>query len=226
MTASSTTRSTAPRRRAATRESGSAERTREELLRAARLLFSRKAYSATTVKEIADEAGVNISLVSYHFDGKEGLFKACLHSFASSRREIAARTLQAPSDTAAFRAALMEFFDEMVGLFLAEKEMTLIIHCDLDIEVPAVEETFRETMLPIFQTVVGFITQAQHNGVIVRDKDPTIIAGLFFGSMVHAMRSNPIAEKFLNRSLGDAEYRKQVKTTLVDIFCEGLLSHS
>lgn len=226
MTATHKQPSTLPRRRTTTRESGSSERTREELLRAARMLFTRKGFTATTVKEIADEARVNVSLISYHFDGKEGLFRACLNSFAAKRREIAARTLRPPHDTAEFRAALTRFFEEMVGLFLAEKEMALIIHCDLDIEVPAVEDIFRETMLPIFQSVVSFMTEAVQNGIIGRNRDPAIVAGLFFGSMVHAMRSNPLAEKFLNRSLGNDEYRTQLKTTLVDIFCEGLLGKS
>ena len=47
------------------------DKTRDLLIKAARSLFALQGYKATTVKEIADKAGVNISLISYHFDGKE-----------------------------------------------------------------------------------------------------------------------------------------------------------
>jgi AcrR family transcriptional regulator len=35
-------------------------------------------YAATTVREIADEAGVNVALINRYFASKEGLFRACL----------------------------------------------------------------------------------------------------------------------------------------------------
>lgn len=34
--------------------------------------------AATTVRDIADDAGVNVSLISRYFACKEGLFEACL----------------------------------------------------------------------------------------------------------------------------------------------------
>lgn len=61
----------APRRR-------DAAATRQLLLGAARDRFARQGYAATTVREIADDAGVNVALISRYFDSKEGLFEACL----------------------------------------------------------------------------------------------------------------------------------------------------
>jgi AcrR family transcriptional regulator len=52
--------------------------TRGLLLRAARSRFARNGYAATTVRDIADEAGVNVALISRYFASKEGLFEACL----------------------------------------------------------------------------------------------------------------------------------------------------
>jgi len=61
---------TARRRDAAT--------TRQLLLTAARRRFAAHGYAATTVREIADDAGVNVALIHRYFDSKEGLFEACL----------------------------------------------------------------------------------------------------------------------------------------------------
>ncbi|TQS41404.1 TetR/AcrR family transcriptional regulator [Cryptosporangium phraense] len=48
------------------------------MLEAARRRFATDGYSATTVRDIADEAGVNVALISRYFTSKEGLFEQCL----------------------------------------------------------------------------------------------------------------------------------------------------
>jgi AcrR family transcriptional regulator len=64
-----------------------AAQTRQNLLDVARNRFARHGYAATTVREIADEAGVNVALISRYFKSKEGLFRACLTHAASDVRE-------------------------------------------------------------------------------------------------------------------------------------------
>jgi AcrR family transcriptional regulator len=67
--------------------------TAEQILAAAARLFGRQGYRATTLRQIAQEAGIKAGSVYYHFDGKEG---------------IAARVLDAGIDalTAAVRSHL------------------------------------------------------------------------------------------------------------------------
>jgi AcrR family transcriptional regulator len=55
-----------------------AARTRQLLLDAARHRFAGDGYAVTTVRDIAEDAGVNVALVSRYFVSKEGLFEACL----------------------------------------------------------------------------------------------------------------------------------------------------
>jgi AcrR family transcriptional regulator len=51
-----------------------AEATRRALLDAARSLFSSEGYDATTVRAVADRAGVNQALLFRYFGNKEGLY--------------------------------------------------------------------------------------------------------------------------------------------------------
>jgi AcrR family transcriptional regulator len=53
------------------------EKTRASLIRVALDLFGRKGYDATSTRDIAGAAGVNIAGIAYHFGGKAGLHKAC-----------------------------------------------------------------------------------------------------------------------------------------------------
>lgn len=55
-----------------------AERTRAALLIAARTLFSTQGFANTGVRDVADLAGVNSSLVRRYFGSKQGLFRATL----------------------------------------------------------------------------------------------------------------------------------------------------
>ena len=52
--------------------------TRQCLLQAARRRFAHDGYAATTVRDIAADAGVNVALINRYFTSKEGLFEACL----------------------------------------------------------------------------------------------------------------------------------------------------
>ncbi|MEU9621121.1 MULTISPECIES: TetR family transcriptional regulator [unclassified Streptomyces] len=57
---------------------GAGARTRGLLLDSARRRFAYDGYAATTVRDIADDAGVNVALINRYFRSKEGLFEACL----------------------------------------------------------------------------------------------------------------------------------------------------
>ena len=49
---------------------------KKRLLLAAKKLFSRQGYDGTSIRQICEEAGANVALVSYYFGGKENIFKA------------------------------------------------------------------------------------------------------------------------------------------------------
>jgi TetR/AcrR family transcriptional regulator len=53
-----------------------AERTQQRILDAALVEFSEHGYAGARISAIANRAGVNQQLISYYFDGKEGLYRA------------------------------------------------------------------------------------------------------------------------------------------------------
>jgi AcrR family transcriptional regulator len=52
------------------------EDVKTRILDAAKRLFAQKGFEATSVRQICEEAGANVALVSYHFGGKEKLLYA------------------------------------------------------------------------------------------------------------------------------------------------------
>src|SRR5581483_1635728 len=73
-----------------------AEQSRRQVLDAALQLFSHRGYRATTVRDIADDAGVSTGTVYLHFEDKEQIFRTLVDEFlaiADSKRYPFTRAL-------------------------------------------------------------------------------------------------------------------------------------
>ncbi|MCD4533443.1 TetR/AcrR family transcriptional regulator [Nocardioides sp. cx-169] len=70
-----------PRRRAS---NGAGSSRRAELLGIAERLFATRGYSQTTVRDIADEAGILSGSLYHHFDSKETILQEILQDFMQS----------------------------------------------------------------------------------------------------------------------------------------------
>jgi len=53
--------------------------TRDKILDTAELLFIERGFAATSLRAIADQAGVNLAATHYHFGSKKGLLSAVFH---------------------------------------------------------------------------------------------------------------------------------------------------
>ena len=59
----------------------------EMILAKAERLIAQKGFSATSVREIAKEAGVNIAMISYYFGSKEKLLESLLQTRMAEKQE-------------------------------------------------------------------------------------------------------------------------------------------
>jgi len=73
-----------------------ADATRRDLLLAAQRRFVLLGYERTTTRDIADDAGVNLALISRYFGGKRGLHRAVLENSAELLEAAAAGRARAP----------------------------------------------------------------------------------------------------------------------------------
>jgi AcrR family transcriptional regulator len=100
---SGTTTTPAKRQRASS--SGSASERRDHLVKLAAELFARKGFQATTVREIADEAGILSGSLYHHFDSKETIVDEVLSTFLD---DLIARYRAAVDTSADARTVLSE----------------------------------------------------------------------------------------------------------------------
>lgn len=203
------------------KDSSEALPTPELLMKAAKSVFARRGYDGATVKEIADTAGVNISLVSYYFQGKEGLYRSCLERFGGERLAVSERVLTPPESLEDFRVRLQLFAEEFVEAHVQEPEVTLILHRECVSDMPVTKDLFRNVFIKIFENLVKFFKSAQKADILRDDLDLHIATTLFMGSLVHSIRIDPIQQELFDKSLAQTGFRKKVVQLAVRQFIEG-----
>jgi AcrR family transcriptional regulator len=197
---------------------GAGTQARQTLIDAAKKLFARKGLSATTIRDIALEANLNSSLISYYFNGKTGLYKACLEEIGSERLKVANEILRTPASNAEFRLRLKMFIENLFALYLEDRDSGLIIVREYDrVDSPA-EEIFRSTFLKVFDRIHQFFSDAQKRGLLDANKDAFIQAKLFFGCVSSQMRLDHINEKIYHRTLKDPVEKERVIQHTLDLF--------
>ncbi len=197
--------------------------TKDCLLRSARKLFSRRGFDAASVKDIVDDAGVNVSLVSYHFGGKEGLYKSCISELALERLKVAQDMLKPPKSLEEFRIRLQMYSLEMLKFYVAEPEITSIVHRELDMNRPFMKEIFDEAIIKKFILFVEFLESAKTAQLLKSDLDTLTFAGMYFAFMMQLARADHLSESYFSRTIKDEAFQEQVVQQMEDIFFHGIL---
>ena len=99
--------------------------TRNRLLRSAVQIFDRKGYSAASVREIAEMAGVTKPALYYHFGSKEGLLVTILNEAAQEFERVIAR---AAGHAGTARQRLLNASEDVYGMFSQHVPVVRVAH--------------------------------------------------------------------------------------------------
>lgn len=131
--------------------------TREALLSAGAELFAARGFDGVSVEQLAERAGVNKALVSYHFGGKRGLYGSVLsETFAELAERVSALEAREPSPP--------EFLRGLIALFreLAEKRRPNFPAILLR---EALSRGLQPELLAAFLSVIGSVRRVVERGV-------------------------------------------------------------
>jgi len=99
--------------------------TEEKLKEAARTVFTRKGYAATTVRDIAAEANINLALVNYYFRSKEKLFDLIMAETIQKLFEKIRPIIY--DETTTITAKIESIVDHYLDLLIANPDFPLFI---------------------------------------------------------------------------------------------------
>lgn len=199
--------------------------TKQQLLDAAKSLFALKGYAAVSVKEICEKAGANVSLVSYYFEGKEGLYRACLEQFSRHKFGTAERLLQAPKSIDEIRVRLVMFAEELMRCHVEDPEQVRMVQRAITDDTDTIAaDVFDRSFVTVFDNFLAFLKSAQESALLRKDVDVFIAATMFFGSLMHFGMTDPIRVRRFGEAMAirNLEFRKHVQESLVDTFLRGV----
>lgn len=200
--------------------------TRDLLIEKATPLFAKKGYSNTTIKDICDATGMNVSLVSYYFGGKEGLFYACIENFAKFGLNTAERILIEPGSKEEFKVRLGMFLDEMINIHLEHSDLLTLVYMEMESQNLKSSDIFKKTFARAFELCVAFFDAGRKIGVMDRSLDPRLSAAIFFGAVKSFFTGSKLRRQFLLDELNDPSQKKKIKEHYIKIFCEGFYNET
>lgn len=165
-------------------DQGKNKNVKEKILKAAKKLFSSQGYEATTVRQICEEAGVSLALVSYHFGGKEKVFFALFDPI----RETTQNHLY---DLSKPLAALTDFCRSFVLFRYEEHELITILQQELFLKSPRLD-LMTDVFLPSWNELRQILTACKENGIVEYESLEMTI-NFVMGTLIFSL-SNP----FLN----------------------------
>lgn len=198
---------------------------KQALLLAAENVFAVKGFDGATVKDLADAAGVNVSLISYHFGGKEGLYKACLLQFSAARLDAAVRILKTPTSTSELRVRLGLFAEELIDVHVREPDLCTIIHRDVQRMSDIGAEVFKQGFFDLFLTFVQFLRSAEKAKLTKKFKDHEQLASFVMGSLLHVLHTESHRKLVGRPSIKDKKYREEVLELWIEITMAALGTH-
>ncbi len=185
------------------------EATRQALVRAALDLFGRQGYDATTTREIAQAAGVNIAGIAYHFGGKDGLRQACAASVVARVQAVLDQGPQPPADLAAPIAVelLLRLVDRAVGFLTLSPESEVVARFVIR-EMTAPTQAFELLYSGLFEPAHKRICLlwAAATGRPAEDPETRLAVFAMLGQVVYFRIARPAVERRMGwRNIGEDE---------------------
>ncbi|HEY3056117.1 MAG TPA: TetR/AcrR family transcriptional regulator [Thermoanaerobaculia bacterium] len=158
---------------------------REQILRSARSLFSLKGFAAATLADIAGELRVTPAAILRHFDSKQALFEAAMHTDVPLPQCIVdLQTVDASADP---RVVLRRVAEEWVPfartMIVAHLVVTMHEQTNPTLVVPFDPRSEDSPPKRGLKIVASYFRRAKEAGVI-QIKDPRAAALLFMGSLL------------------------------------------
>lgn len=153
------------------------------ILDAAENLFSRNGFDATSTRDIADKAGVNVAMISYYFGSKENLLLAIIERFST---EILSELKDSFNENDPVGDRLKKLIDSYLTFSFNHPDPIIIAHRELGVNMrPVLRSVIQVTYSQARDLVNRIITDGQQAG-IYRQVDQTLLI-MAIGNMVDNM---------------------------------------
>jgi TetR/AcrR family transcriptional regulator, regulator of cefoperazone and chloramphenicol sensitivity len=191
--------------------------TEQKIIDVATELFAKNGFEGASIREICKQAGVNISLISYYFGSKEGLYKKIIDNIALNIISHAQGAMGFHESPESFDNLTK---DEKIGLLFKLMEMIIDYFYSDNISTEALMILFREQITSnvelnpfgykIFKRLLASILDKDEN-----DKEVIFRCVSIVGQMNSARILTQFSLKFLNQDKFTSEDIQLVKNIAI-----------
>jgi TetR/AcrR family transcriptional regulator len=152
--------------------------------------FSEHGYAGARISAIASRAGVNQQLISYYFDGKEGLYRALSDQWVATSGSYNRPDMPISEVVAAF-----------LQLGVHQRSWSRLLAWQGLTEPDAADEPD-----PYFEAMVADVRRRQAEGEIAADLDPAYVLLVMFSAAMAPTLLPQIVRRITGKSAGSPEF--------------------
>lgn len=188
---------------------------RDRLIAASLKLFSHKGFHACSIREICEAVKANISLISFHFGGKEGLLDVIFgelieHDF--NQMEQAFSHVASKED---LKIRLRLFLENYVSFSIKHTDVINLYLEELERGNQKALDRLPHTYGKLWKSFLAFLKSAQDQGYLDKDLDVEILAFQVLAPINHLIRSRRTSSRTTLLSLEDEALRKKLLDQII-----------
>jgi AcrR family transcriptional regulator len=200
---------------------------KEQIMSSAVELFAEKGFEATSIRELAAKAGVNVAMVNYYFGSKDKLFEAMVEKKASFMRDkleaIAANNKL--SDIEKVDAIIDNYIERM----LQQPDYTRVLHQELLTKQRAGLQEIIRKKITWNKEIIKSIIESGIKKKAFRKVDAELIMASIVGTINQVMLSKSMCLMLIDKDedfdpYTDKPFRKRLETHLKQMIHAYLLN--
>lgn len=189
---------------------------KKRMLEAAISLFAQRGFAAVGVREIAAEAGVNIAMISYYFEGKVGILKEILEEFFNKYMQV----FEGIDDESKTPEDCVRGLIHNIVHFVRENtELAMVSYNELPLDLPEIAELKAERITAMIQRISGLVLRMGFDPsdvFVIAVVGPGLISTIFTN-----FRLRPVMKHVFPFKYDDAYYERYAET-IATLFLKGI----
>jgi len=185
-----------------------------QIISAAEKLFASRGFDGTSVRDIAEEAGVNIAMISYYFGSKEKLMQALFSERTTHIRLKVESLLKDENVTPLDKVYVI--VDDYIERFLQKQHFhKIMMYAQMLEKSPTVTAMMNDLKKENMAQISRLIKDGQKRGVFRKDVDVVLLWNVLIGTVTQTVVNKAYYKECCNLNhLSDEAFYEKLKKKL------------
>ncbi|MBC7508507.1 MAG: TetR/AcrR family transcriptional regulator [Ferruginibacter sp.] len=185
-----------------------------QIIETAEILFAERGFDGTSVRDIADEAGVNVAMISYYFGSKEKLMEALFELRVGSVKSRV-ETLIKDNNLSPLEKVNMLIDEHIDRIMQKQCFHKIMVGVQVTNKNPAILKAANNVKIRNAEVVTELIKDGQKKGVFKKKIDVVLMMNTMVGTVSQTMMSQQYYREFnKQQDMTDGEFEVILKRRL------------